>query len=55
MVIDFIPRQILVSPFSRHRERFGVSLHCIEKGLTILVRQFKLECNRSKHIIYAGE
>jgi hypothetical protein len=55
MIIDFIPRPILVSPFSGYRERFGVSLHCIEKGLTILVRQFKLECDSSKHIIYECE
>ncbi len=55
VVIHFIPRLVLASPFSGDRERFGVSSHRIEESLTILASQLKLECYRPKHIIYVGD
>lgn len=52
VVVNLVPGLVLISPFCRDRERFGVSPHRIEEGFTILVRQPKLECHRPKHVIY---
>jgi len=55
VVIDFIPRLILSTPFCRDRECFGVSSHRIEESPAIRVSQTKLECYCPKHIIYVGD
>jgi hypothetical protein len=54
VVVNLVPGLVLISPFCRDRERFGVSPHRIEEGFTILVSQPKLECHRPKHVIYEG-
>ena len=42
VVIDPVPRLILESPFHGHGESVGISSHCIQERLTILVSQPKL-------------
>jgi len=54
VVINFVPRSVLESPFCGYGECFGVSSHRIEERPTILVSQLKLECYRPKHIHIVG-
>ncbi|MFB3765455.1 MAG: hypothetical protein ACE14P_09435 [Methanotrichaceae archaeon] len=55
MVVNLVPRSVLKPPFSRDRERFGVSSHRIEESSAILVSQPELKCNRPKHIHIVGD
>jgi hypothetical protein len=54
MVIDFIPRLVLKSPFSGFGKRLGISSHRFSESNSVSVAHPKLEGNRSKHIHISG-
>lgn len=54
MVIDFVPRLVLKSPFSGSRKSLGISSHRFSESNSVLIAHPKLESNRSKHIHIVG-
>lgn len=54
MVIDFVPRLVLKSPFSGFRKSLGISSHRFSESNSVLIANPKLESNRSKHIHIVG-
>lgn len=54
MVIDFVPRLVLKSPFSGFGKSLGISSHRFSESNSVSVAHPKLECNRSKHVHISG-